>query len=389
MPVTMSEQEPVASSSGAECYLILHSVSKRHNIGTLLRSCTAFGVKQVRRQLPAPHCAAAAAIPAGAAAWHSIPRPCPPDLQVCLVGSRQFNAFGSQGTVDYVPMRHFATLEACVQHLKEVEGCTIIGEGGEGGADGQASRAAAPKVAPGRAGWCGSLLLWQGTHDTRPAVPAGVEIDPAAAPVQHHPFRGNTAFMLGNEGQGMSDKQMRLCDAFVYIPQHGAGTASLNVTVAGGVCGVAVWGSPAALWITSRHACGHRAPTCMEQAPLNQCPAMPCPRAGGCLPPAASIVLHHFAIWAGFAERGRSGAKFVVGERPEEARSRPRGEWRGWRGCGRRMWPAACSRCLLHRVRVAAAGPASTPPRGAAAAAGNVGAAGACRVGAADRGGGS
>jgi hypothetical protein len=27
----------------------------------------------------------------------------------------------------------------------------------------------------------------------------GVEIDPAAVPVQTHPFTGNTAFMLGNE----------------------------------------------------------------------------------------------------------------------------------------------------------------------------------------------
>lgn len=27
----------------------------------------------------------------------------------------------------------------------------------------------------------------------------GVEIDPAAQPVHQHPFKGNTAFMLGNE----------------------------------------------------------------------------------------------------------------------------------------------------------------------------------------------
>lgn len=62
---------------------------------------------------------------------------------------------------------------------------------------------------------------------------------------------------------------MRLCDGFVYIPQHGPGTASLNVTVA------------------------------------------------------ASIVLHHFAVWAGYPERQRQGAKFVVAERP--ARTTPRG----------------------------------------------------------------
>lgn len=62
---------------------------------------------------------------------------------------------------------------------------------------------------------------------------------------------------------------MRLCDGFVYIPQHGPGTASLNVTVA------------------------------------------------------ASIVLHHFAVWAGYPEREREGAKFVVAPRPQ--RTTPRG----------------------------------------------------------------
>lgn len=56
---------------------------------------------------------------------------------------------------------------------------------------------------------------------------------------------GPAAFMLGNEGQGLSPKQMALCDRFVYIPQYGVGTASLNVAVA------------------------------------------------------ASIVLHHFSVWAG------------------------------------------------------------------------------------------
>lgn len=51
---------------------------------------------------------------------------------------------------------------------------------------------------------------------------------------------------------------MSLCDSFVYIPQHGAGTASLNVTVA------------------------------------------------------ASIVLHQFAVWAQYPERQREGAKYAV-----------------------------------------------------------------------------
>jgi hypothetical protein len=63
--------------------------------------------------------------------------------------------------------------------------------------------------------------------------------------------------------QGLSDKQKSVCDSFVYIAQHGVGTASLNVAVA------------------------------------------------------CSIVLHHFALWAEYPERGRHGEKYDVTERPQ------------------------------------------------------------------------
>lgn len=66
----------------------------------------------------------------------------------------------------------------------------------------------------------------------------------------------------------MTTKQMSLCDSFVYIPQYGAGTASLNVTVA------------------------------------------------------ASILLQHFAVWAGYAERERAQHKFVVAPKPERTTAR-------------------------------------------------------------------
>eukprot|EP00878_Enallax_costatus_P032317 GHUV01035501.1.p1 GENE.GHUV01035501.1~~GHUV01035501.1.p1 ORF type:complete len:136 (-),score=20.45 GHUV01035501.1:679-1086(-) len=35
-----------------ECYVIVYNVSKKHNVGTLLRSCTAFGVKEVPSDKP-------------------------------------------------------------------------------------------------------------------------------------------------------------------------------------------------------------------------------------------------------------------------------------------------------------------------------------------------
>jgi tRNA G18 (ribose-2'-O)-methylase SpoU len=45
----------------------------------------------------------------------------------------------------------------------------------------------------------------------------------------------DVAFLMGNEGQGLSEKQMNSCDAFVVISQYGGGTASLNVNVAASI----------------------------------------------------------------------------------------------------------------------------------------------------------
>mmetsp|Transcript_3 Transcript_3/g.5 ORF Transcript_3/g.5 Transcript_3/m.5 type:complete len:235 (+) Transcript_3:159-863(+) len=86
----------------------------------------------------------------------------------------------------------------------------------------------------------------------------GCEIAEGAKSVVSHPFTGNTAFIFGNEGNGLNKKAMKACDKFIYIPQYGHGTASLNVAVA------------------------------------------------------ASIVLHHFSVWAKYEESSREGFKFVV-----------------------------------------------------------------------------
>jgi tRNA G18 (ribose-2'-O)-methylase SpoU len=178
------------ASERAEMYFLAHNVAKKHNIGTMARCCTAFGVKSL-----------------------------------VLIGSRQFNTFGSHGADGYVHFEHFDSLSAARETLKGERGCTQI---------------------------------------------LGVEIVDDARAIESHPFTGNTAFIMGNEGHGMTEAQKAICDGFVYIPQYGPGTASLNVSVA------------------------------------------------------ASIVMHHFALWAGYEERSREGEKFVVAERPH--RTRKRGE---------------------------------------------------------------
>ncbi|GJP54917.1 hypothetical protein CLOM_g13931 [Closterium sp. NIES-68] len=178
------EERRVGSSSShgglPECYVIVHNVAKRHNIGMLLRSATAFNVHQI-----------------------------------LVVGRRDFSAFGSHGAADHVSLKHFNSLTDAKTYLQERD-CSIC----------------------------------------------GVEIVDNARPIQSHPFSGNTAFLLGNEGTGLSPTELAVCDSFVYIPQHGPGTASLNVIVA------------------------------------------------------ASIVLHHFAVWARYPVREREGAKFSVAARP-------------------------------------------------------------------------
>ncbi|KAL8171330.1 hypothetical protein V2J09_023134 [Rumex salicifolius] len=163
---------------GWESYVVVHNIAKRHNVGTLARSATAFGV-----------------------------------TELILVGRRDFNAFGSHGSTSHVRFRHFHSLLDARNYLKEKD-CDIC----------------------------------------------GVEITDTAVAVNQHPFRKNTAFLLGNEGTGLSTKEYEICDFFIYIPQYGCGTASLNVTVA------------------------------------------------------ASIVLHHFA---GYPERSRDGNKYVVAEKPQ------------------------------------------------------------------------
>ena len=74
----------------------------------------------------------------------------------------------------------------------------------------------------------------------------GVEIHPNAVNVedfrmsflqqqQHHHHHQDVAFLMGNEGQGIHEKHMASCQAFVKIPQYGSGTASLNVNVAASI----------------------------------------------------------------------------------------------------------------------------------------------------------
>ena len=83
---------PESSGSKPACHVIIFNIGKKHNVGTISRCCTAFGV-----------------------------------ASVCLVGSRHFNTFGAHGSDAHCTYRHFDTLDSCCAELREQEGCSIVG----------------------------------------------------------------------------------------------------------------------------------------------------------------------------------------------------------------------------------------------------------------------
>ena len=137
--------------------------------------------------------------------------------EIVVIGANKLMTQGCHGTAGYVRFSHFDKLAEAVKYLRDVKGATLC----------------------------------------------GVEITPTAEAVHTKPFRGTTAFLMGNEGQGLTPQQMAECGQFVYIPQHSDATASLNVNAA------------------------------------------------------CAVVLHHFAIWAALPEAPRDGFKFVQGDTPQ------------------------------------------------------------------------
>jgi len=169
-------------SGNPHFFVIVNNVAKKHNVGQMVRSASAFGVKSM------------------------------------LIAGSPKNAqfFGAQGTEKKVNIKFFGKVEEAVEFARIQQKCQIV----------------------------------------------GVEIKDGARSISEEPFHPgqNVAFMFGNEGSGLTEAQCAKCDLFVYIPQFGDGTASLNVAVA------------------------------------------------------ASIVFHRFASWAKYPEHARRGEKFVIKE---------------------------------------------------------------------------
>ena len=197
--------------------LMLHNVAKKKNFGELIRTAAAMGVRQGELEPSSPHTLLLEHRCFFSSVVLLTTQRVPPILQISeivVVGANKLFTQGCHGTAGFVKFSHFNFFQDAVSYVKNVHGASLC----------------------------------------------GVEICDDAKPVHKHPFSGEcTAFLMGNEGQGLTEAQIKACDQFVYIPQHSDATASLNVNAA------------------------------------------------------CAVVLHHYAVWAQMAEAPRAGYKFVQG----------------------------------------------------------------------------
>jgi tRNA G18 (ribose-2'-O)-methylase SpoU len=186
MPSTKNQHEHYCSNPAA--YIILTNVQKRQNIKNILLSSAAFGVSIV-----------------------------------FVVGQKKFNFDANSSSTDIpqalmdcikrgkMQIVRLDSLEECVKRIKSMYCCEEM------------------KNQMTSQYLNDSGNLHEHSNNSIPII--GIEIDPLSISLEQQPFRTSAAFMMGNEGQGMTSKQMTICDSFVRIEQYGGGTASLNVSV--------------------------------------------------------------------------------------------------------------------------------------------------------------
>ena len=178
-------------------YLIITNISKRQNVRNLIQIGASFGVTTIfvvgQKNFNFDVCSNDD---------HDNEKKSSSDMPTAI----------RKGMMKFI---RFDKLEDCVKHIKSLPCYTIEGEGVGSGKD--------------------SMIKSSNTEEKRTIQILGVEIDPASVNLEIEPFSSCTAFMMGNEGQGMTSKQMSVCDGFVRISQYGGGTCSLNVSVAAGL----------------------------------------------------------------------------------------------------------------------------------------------------------
>jgi len=177
-------------------YLIITNISKRQNVRKLLQIALAYGVHTV--------------FVAGMRGFEFDPDSTVTDIPPAIMDGMRTGK---------LTIERFDKLEECVSHIKRI---------------------VEPRRGDGEADDGDDNYDVHDDEDDSPVRIVGVEIDNSSlnleddAPFESHPS-SSVAFMMGNEGSGMTAKQMSVCDGFVRISQYGGGTASLNVSVAAGL----------------------------------------------------------------------------------------------------------------------------------------------------------
>lgn len=165
--VTKGETHPISSESmsppSPRLFLLLHHISKRQNVRTLLTSAAVFGA------------------------------------EVLVVGQPGFDE------LSHVPKRLAAAFASV---------------------EGEAESPHPPTPLYRRFG--GTLEECRDYLHAQNIQVWGIEIGETAVNVEEAPWDrggegggGGVALLLGNEGTGMSSRQARVCDGFVYISQYG------------------------------------------------------------------------------------------------------------------------------------------------------------------------
>ena len=152
----LNNDNQIENTNKYDFYLLIYNLQSKHNVGTLIRSASAFNCKKI----------------------------------IVLGENKKVlkRFFGHQGTLKKMEFVYLQTVDELKKYCKD-----------------------------------NNIYI------------CGVEIGGASVPIQKQPFKGNTLFVLGNEGAGMNQKQKEMCDQLVYIPQYSSKTGSLNVAIAGSI----------------------------------------------------------------------------------------------------------------------------------------------------------
>jgi tRNA G18 (ribose-2'-O)-methylase SpoU len=213
-------------------YVILSNLQSGMNIGNILRSASIFGC-----------------------------------TECIVVGQKRHRLTGDHGSRFDLPRRHFYTHVEAKEYLSKQQ--QQQQQQGKGKGNKTNTNTNAVKI-------YGVEIMDNASPLMKYDAETGVVTFPFGDRKQHEASNG-AAFVMGNEGLGLSEKQKEICDEFIYIPQRRGGSGGTSSAT------------------SSRDANGNG----RGSASLN----VSC---------AAAIILHAYSLWADYPVAAIEGEKFVA-----------------------------------------------------------------------------